>query len=415
MAAGQLLSNNLILVGQYALSASVPLLLIPHIVKSIGLQAYGELAVALAWANYASVLVQYGFQYTGPTRLMQRKDGDCVRSVFADVALAKGLLLVPALIAMAAVALFGAGTAGLWLPLVGLPIAAALNAGWYLQSVGRFSLQCAAVFAGVAVALCYGMLAVTGSEPRANMHAAAALTSAPLVGASATLLAALWLLRSEPPAVRRARPLQALREGWPLYASQFTSSLYTSSGPLIVAFAAGSAAAGAYSAVERVTVAVLGACMLTHTAAYPKLVSLYGRNRRGYWRLMKTITLVYLGLVLTVAVVVATWIDSISSYLFGGAPPPDARLLVLCAWAWLGVGLFGTAYTGYLTVSGRQREVWPLTVKILSLAIIIGLPGTLWLGAWAWMAALSLSQWPVLHAMAKAWRNESRQLQSNGI
>jgi hypothetical protein len=70
------------------------------------------------------------------------------------------------------------------------------------------------------------------------------------------------------------------------------------------------------------------------------------------------------------------------------------------------LGIFGTALTGYLTVSGHSREVWPLTLKILVLSVAMGVPGVFLFGSVGWLAALVLSQFLVLHTGLKHWRRE---------
>ena len=84
---------NSILLIQYAVGSLVPLLLIPHIVSTIGLAEYGHLAVLMAWGSYGAAIVQYSFHLTGPKRVMQLETGETTTSVFVDVTAAKTTLL----------------------------------------------------------------------------------------------------------------------------------------------------------------------------------------------------------------------------------------------------------------------------------------------------------------------------------
>jgi hypothetical protein len=72
------------------------------------------------------------------------------------------------------------------------------------------------------------------------------------------------------------------------------------------------------------------------------------------------------------------------------------------------LGVFGTVFTGYLTVSGNSGAVLPLTLRILLVALCLGIPGVIALGAWAWMAALAVSQVLVLVSGWSAWNTEVR-------
>ena len=52
----------------------VPLLLIPFIIKSIGIIKYGELAFAMTISTYALILVNFGFDYSGSKRISENRD-----------------------------------------------------------------------------------------------------------------------------------------------------------------------------------------------------------------------------------------------------------------------------------------------------------------------------------------------------
>jgi O-antigen/teichoic acid export membrane protein len=205
--------------------------------------------------------------------------------------------------------------------------------------------------------------------------------------------------------------MRALRDGWPLFLSQFTSVLYTVSGPLVIRYCSGSDAAGAYSTVERLANALLGACLLTHTAAYPRLARQYQSDRAGYLSLMRFVVLVYVGCTAMIAAATLFARPIIVPYLFGTRQPDGVDALLVCALAWLMVGIAGTALTGYMSISGRQHLVLALNLRVLLIALCLGIPGSFFLGAWAWMGALVLSQAPLLWAAAKAWRAEQAGLQ----
>lgn len=387
----------------------MPIVLIPHIVRSIGLAAYGDLAVALVWASYGAVLVQYAFQFTGPKRLTQLMPGETARTVFADIASAKALLLIPVMAGMCLVGgsfLSGQNPDAQWAIVLLLPVGAALNTGWHLQTAGRFLWVCVVSIVGACAALSIGFVFVDGPGASSVLGASAALGAGPIFVGAATLIVSMLLLRNEPSIGRSASPVSALREGWPLFISQFTSALYSASGPLIIRYASGAEAAGAYSTVERIVNAVLGACLLTHMAAYPRLAALYGSNREGYWRLLRFVVLAYVACSVPIALGTVLTRQELIPYLFGAATPDNVDALLGCALLWLLIGILGPAFTGYLTISGQQRQVWPLTLKVLCVAIVVGIPGCFVFGAWAWMAALVVSQVPVFLAARRAWRKE---------
>lgn len=409
----QIALNNLVLVLQYGVGSLVPLLLVPHIVRHIGLSAFGGLAIALAVASFGTVVVQFAFQLTGPRQLTVRASGETAADVVCRVGSAKLVLLaaVLSLVAVsAALAWLGGHTISgpqLWL-LVALPVSTALHTGWHLQTAGRFAIVSALAISGAALALAIGLAGVRDAGPVAVGAAALALSAAPLWSGLTTLWATFRHLGRESPAgvVGWRAPWRDLREGWPLFASQFAAALYGASGPLVIGALAGAEQAGAFGAIERVSGAVVAACLLTHTAAYPKLVQLWAGDRRAYRRLLLVVVGAYLAVVTVVVLgVVAAWPHVL--YFLLGDKGPDHGPLMASALVWIALGVFGPAFTGYLSASGQGGRALALTSKILACSLALGIPGVVYLGAWAWLAALCLSQTIVLLAACQAWKHES--------
>jgi O-antigen/teichoic acid export membrane protein len=264
---------------------------------------------------------------------------------------------------------------------------------------------CIVAIVASAATLLFGFHFVNGSGPDSVAAAVAATAMGPALTGAVTLLLAWALLRPVGARWCTARAAQTLKEGWPLFASQFVSALYTISGPIIINLLLDAQAAGAYSAVERVINAILGASLLTHTAAYPLLAASYVRDRASYRRVLRFV--LSSNLIVTAVAAALAWAirDKLVEFLFGDAAAGHGPLL---AWGlvWLMVGGFGTALTGYLTVSGRSREVMPLTAKILVLAVSVGVPAIKAFGPAGWMAALAVSQVVVLHTGYRLWGRE---------
>jgi O-antigen/teichoic acid export membrane protein len=217
-----------------------------------------------------------------------------------------------------------------------------------------------------------------------------------------TMLLAIASIKSEKYEWNITRAIGALKEGWYLFISQFVSMFYSVSGPIIINYLLDAKAAGAYSVTERVMNALIAAATLTYTAAYPRLASAYANDRVSYWRALKFILTGYLSVTLTIAVLAWSLREPVVRFLYGETGGDHIGLLFF-GLVWLVFGIFGTALTGYLTVSGRSREVWPLTLKILVSSVAMGVPGVVLFGAVGWLAALVLSQGLVLHAGYKHW------------
>ncbi len=409
----RLLSDNAALALQYAASALVPLLLIPHFVRVLGLHTYGTLAILLAVMSFATVVVQYAFHLTGPAEHGGLQGRPGARQLFLDILVARGLLLV-AVMAAAAVAL---SMVAWLLPaqpavlrdgalLLLLPLAAALNAGWYLQARGEFAVLAGLSVISVVVALAVGFLAVS-PEQASSSRAALALGIGPLLLAIGSLVWALSRLPQEPGRLGLDGALRALARGRAAFLSQFVAALYSLAGPLVIGALSGVRAAGLYSAVERPAAALQAALVLTHTAAYPRASALFAAGDRArYLQLLRQVLLVNAVAVVGLGLLLAVQIDFFARFVLGSAQA-EGRTLLWLAYAWIALGVFGPMVTGYFTVRGTPGEILRLTLIVLLVSLPAGAIGAALIGGAGWLAAAIVGQLIVVARAWQAWREAS--------
>lgn len=406
--AHEIIQANVMLLVQYAVGSLVPLLLVPHIVKVIGLDEYGHIAVLMAWGNYGAIVVQYAFQMTGPKQLAHLAVGETPAHVFFDIAFAKLLLLfivIPVIAVALASTSINLTSSFVWVLLFAMPVAAALNSVWFLQAQGHFLPVCIIAIVGSLLTLFIGFSFIKiGNHSAIDFAVLVCFFGAIFIGIGSLLLAVISV-KGEKYEWRISRGIGALKEGLHLFISQFVSMLYSTSGPIVINYLLNAKAAGTYSVTERVINAFMAALLLTHTAAYPRLASAYTNNRVGYWRLLKFILTGYLTVAVIIAVVAWSLRERVVQFLYGELNSEN-DLLLFFGLVWLVLGIFGTTFTGYLTVSGRSREVWPLTLKILLLSVTFGVPGVIFFGSAGWLMAVVLSQLLVLRTGFKYWRSE---------
>jgi len=271
--------------------------------------------------------------------------------------------------------------------LIAVPVGATLNLTWYLQAIGKFHLASASSIMAVAAALVAGLYWDDNSLGKAAL----VLTITPLLVGCGSFILSIRHLHRQGESVRWMRPWVELRNGFPLFASQLMAALYSGSGSIIISHLCGYGEAGAYSAIEKMTSSIVGGCLLVFTAGYPRLARLFHTNGLGYWRLLKAIVVIYLGLAASVVgVVCANWSQVLVWILGEGGKKYE--LTLAGALVWIVIGIFGPVLTGHLTVSGYGYLVFPLTLLILIISFVIGVPGLIFYGSWTWFFSLSVAQ-----------------------
>lgn len=394
---------------QYAVASLIPLLLLPHIVRSIGLAEYGQIAVMLAWGSYGGFIVQYAFNMTGPKRLGSLSDTETESEVFARITLAKIVLLLIVLLIMSVFAVCFFSThqdnqASLIL-LYAVPIAMCLNSVWFLQVKDKFGSVLIMSTLGSLLTLFIGFSFIGRDNPDSEFFAVVVSFSGALIVGIGTLLLSLPEIDVNKSFIRLSAALSELKEGWHLFISQLVSLFYAASGPIVINALIGAKAAGAYSVTERVIVAVMAAAMLTYKAGYPRLAFAYQNDRKGYWNLLKFILLSYSAITITVAILAWSLRDMVVGFLYDDSTS-SYELLLLSGIGWLLLGVYGTALTGHLSLSGRNEKILPLTLMILVLSFSLGIPGILIYGSAGWLTALVCSQVVVFITGFRCWRKE---------
>jgi PST family polysaccharide transporter len=392
----QLMRNQAALAMQYLANALIPLLLVPLILRTIGVAAFGLLSIAFTVGVYAALVVNYGFNFSAVPRLAVARTGGRRRALSGSVVRARLVLLGGAggllWLAIGGMAMLGvAPTPAQILVAAAMPVAAALNMTWYLQGVERFGAIAWLSAASAALALCFGYFVLTAEVGDVEFAAGAALVCAPVLNGVLSALFA-WRDGAFDAAFRRWRSVGSeLRRGRDFFFSQMVASMYGASGTVCIGSISGAAEAGAYAVTERAVNAVSGACLLVHTAVFPTLARCYSQDRSTYLRLLRWVVVAYLvssGLVCAALAVIwpqALW------YLYG-ASADDYSLLLGLSLLWMVSMLFGTLLTSYLSVAGRADENLPITLKALVLVFGIGLPGVLWFGATGWVIAMLAGQ-----------------------
>jgi len=388
-----LLRDKAALLVQYSANGLLPLLMVPHVLGAIGPGQFGRLAVALSLGGIAAAIVQYSFHLAGPKLLADSRTQDQRRAVFESVTLVKFVLsgLVLAVVSLG-LALVRPQAGLLTLTMVSaLAVAAASNSTWVLQFENRFPMVAGLSIVATACAILFGFAFVSGGTERSTWYGGIALVLAPTLLGGLTLAAATARLRARFDLKELSGAGALVRGGAPLFASQFCAVLYGGVGAIVVASILGMEAAGRYGAFERILTAVIGACTLIHVAAYPRLVKAYAHDFGLYRRLVATTLSIYFVLVLTVIVATAFQSDRIFRLLFHGTIHASDPM-VLAGALLMATSIFGPLLTGYLVVRGEPGRVLSLTFRLLLISLALGLPGTKFLGAWAWLGALAVAQ-----------------------
>lgn len=277
----QLTSNILWLYILQGLNYVIPLAVLPYLVRVLGMEMYGKVAFAQSFAQYFTILTDYGFNYSATRSIaQQREDHTMVCRVFSSVLLIKLLLMflggVTLLLLVAAVPQFHHNVAFFYIAYLAV-IGNVLFPVWYFQGTERMRYISAII--GTARLAGAVALFVFVHRPQDALLSLAIQSLALVAGGVAGLYSVFWKfgLRFICPGIAELR--STLVEGWHLFVSTAAISLYTNTNVFLVGILAGNVQAGYFSAAEKLIRAMQGLLVPVTQAIFPYMSSLAARSR----------------------------------------------------------------------------------------------------------------------------------------
>ena len=277
----KLLSNMFWLYALQGLNYLVPLAVLPYLVRVLGVERYGLIAFAQAFAQYFVIVTDYGFNLSATKRVaLVRNQHEEVSNLYWSVILIKvGLMLVGAIIVGAVVMLVPRfrADASLYAIAYLAVLGSALFPVWLFQ--GMEQMRYISMVSGGAKVLS-AVLVFILVRRQADYELALAIQSGGLLVAG---VAGFWIgvrryhLQFQIPS--REQFSQTLHDGWHLFVSNAAGTLYATSNVFLVGLVAGNVEAGYFSAAEKITRSIQGMLGPVMQAIYPHVSTLAAESR----------------------------------------------------------------------------------------------------------------------------------------
>ena len=282
------LANVVSLYGAYLVNYAVPLVTVPYLVRTLGPEAWGTVAIAQGYGTSLSLIVEYGFNLSATREVARHRDspermsGLVAGVVGAKLALAAAGCLV-ALLVQHIIPALQAEPAILWAAVLA-GVAFGLNSLWYFQ--GRERME---VVAGLEVAT--KVLAAAGvflcvRSPR-DVWLVPGLQAAACVFSSAVGLVLMYR-DSTPKLPSPALVIEAIQTGWSLFLFRSSVMLYTAGNAFLLGLFAPPEAVAYFAGAEKISKAVMGLLNPFNQALFPRLTRLLKQSPEDAARLFRT-------------------------------------------------------------------------------------------------------------------------------
>ncbi|MGL4448211.1 MAG: oligosaccharide flippase family protein [Shewanella sp.] len=272
MAEGGLKSNIVALFGVQGANYLAPLLVLPHLSRTLGLDGFGAYALVLSLCSLAFIITDYGFGLSAPHWLAKYKHDK------ARVAHYMGAIFVLKLFFFAICAavvlaylfysqsLLGVGPLP-WLLLL-IMVLQGYQINWFFIGIEQMRKLTYSALASKLAFLCFVLVMVDGPDKLSWVLCGLALSHAITTLVGIYFFHAMGFYFKSPPLALCAR---LLKESGFFFLSRVAVGVYTSASALVIATVVGTGAAGLYNSAEKLYQAGQNLTSPLSQALYPYL------------------------------------------------------------------------------------------------------------------------------------------------
>jgi len=366
------LGNFISLTTLQGISYILPIVVLPYLIRVIGIEKFGLIAFAQSLVQYFMILTDYGFSLSATrTIALIGEHKEKTSALFSSVMTVKFIFAAISLLALCVILYLVPRFRNDWIIYIlcfGTVVGSTLFPVWFFQGKEKMSyIAVVNVISGIIYAICIFVF----------IHSPKDYLLVPLLGSLLSVISGILGLYIAFKKFRLEFILQKymdikreLKTGWDIFISILAANAYTTSRVFAVGLLTNNVLTGYYSLAERIANIIQTFPMDSFTrAVYPRISNVFAKNKQRavaiMYRIQDGITLGFV-ISLPIAYFIAPWIISLACGVAYKEVVLALRLL-LAAVFFVGANNFKVQF---LLVCGKQD----LYAKIHIAAALTGLP-----------------------------------------
>ncbi|HHQ4482837.1 hypothetical protein BWQ95_23165 [Aeromonas hydrophila] len=270
----------------------LPLLVVPYLVRVLGIDNFGIYSLILGIVQYLVILTDYGFNFSATRDVALNRDNKKhIGRVFLSVSICKICLLTLSiciiLILAKSYSIYG-GSHDLILALlcgISIIIGTAIFPVWLFQGCEKMVFIAISNFTARLIGTILVFFLVKSSG---DIYIAVLLQGGTAILAG--MLSLVFAFKMDFLCINRVEISDVIRQfklGWHVFISTIFVSLYTNSIPIILGFTSGTESVGVFTAADKIRLALQGFIGPVSQALYPRLSRLMGESKNKAKQLIK--------------------------------------------------------------------------------------------------------------------------------
>ncbi|MDP2927461.1 MAG: flippase [Candidatus Omnitrophota bacterium] len=366
------LGNFISLTTLQSISYILPIVVLPYLIRVIGIEKFGLIAFAQSLVQYFMILTDYGFSLSATrTIALIEEHKKKISALFSTVMTVKLIFAAISLLALCAILYLVPRFRDNWIVYIlcfGTVVGSTLFPVWFFQGKEKMSyIAVVNVISGITYAICI-FIFIKGPEDYLLVPLLGSLLS--IISGILGLYIAFKKFRLEFILQKYADIKKELKTGWDIFISILAVNAYTTSRVFAVGLLTNNVLTGYYSLAEKIANIIQTFPMDSFTrAVYPRISNVFAKNKQRavaiMYQIQDGITLGFV-ISLPIAFFLAPWIISLACGVAYKEVVFALRLL-LAAVFFVGANNFKVQF---LLVCGKQD----LYAKIHIAAALTGLP-----------------------------------------
>ena len=362
----------------------LPLITMPYLVRVLGAEKYGLLAVAFAICQYMAVITVYGFDFTATRRIaINRTDPEAVQKIYCSVMFTKLILLAISFVIFIALVLAIKSFRLEWkLYLISYlsVIGSVLFPTWLYQGMERMKYITALnIFAKI---LSTGAIFVFVKN-NCDYKIAALLQSLNMLVPgmlSIFLVRQMFAIRFTY-SVKFSEIRSELVEGGKVFSSTLAGNIYGQGAIVILGLVAVKASVGYYAIAQKVAGAIVGLVQPFAQALYPYLCKLYHDNR-GRYNKIKSQSIAMGSITFTIFGMLVMFLSRRIAVLLSGASGNELVVLIKIYSVIIIFTMMNVWLNCFILSMQRFNEMRKMYVSVAMIFLVVSLPASIYLGSY---------------------------------
>lgn len=352
----------------------LPLILLPYLVRTLGVEYFGLLAFATATIVLFRGIVSYGFDLSGTKQIsIYRDDLNKLNEIFSSIMFVKFILLIVSFLFLLLLISFVAKFqmyANVFLVTFLLVFGDILFPVWFFQGMEKMKII-------TYIQLTYKTLFVTSviifvKNPNEYLYV-------PILDSIGAILAgffSLYLISKKfnlsfsIPKYENVR--YQFEQGWHIFVSRIAVILYTSINAFALGLLSNNESVGYYSIAEKLYLAARGAIAPIYQALFPFLSKKYIENIKGYYKLVKTLSTLNFIVLLALSVLLYILSEVLVELISGEIIIESTNMLKIFSLALL--FSIGNFFSTLLVIKSADKVLSKITVIIAMINITLVFP-----------------------------------------